>query len=162
MMFEALRKYAQFEGRARRSEYWLFVLLQVLLMFGFMVLFALVGGLASVSGASAESAANNPAMNAAVGLICLLFIVVGLGVFIPSLAVSVRRLHDSDKSGWWLLLSFIPFGGFVVFIFTLLDGTPGPNRYGADPKGREGYGNGPAVVHHHHYAPGVEPAPPAV
>jgi uncharacterized membrane protein YhaH (DUF805 family) len=48
----------------------------------------------------------------------------------------VRRLHDSDKSGWWLLLTLIPVGGLVLFIFYLLDGTRGPNRHGADPKGR--------------------------
>lgn len=59
-----------------------------------------------------------------------------LFTIIPSLAVSVRRLHDSDKSGWWLLLSFVPAGALVLFIFYLLDGTPGSNRHGPDPKAR--------------------------
>jgi uncharacterized membrane protein YhaH (DUF805 family) len=160
MMFEALRKYAVFEGRARRSEYWLFALLQLLLIVGFFVAFLTFAFAARGGQTGAEGAATNPGLNIVIGVLSLLAVGVSLGLFIPSLAVSVRRLHDSDKSGWWLLLSFIPFGSFVVFIFTLLDGTPGTNRYGADPKGREGFGNGPAVVHHHHYAPGVEPTPP--
>ena len=59
-----------------------------------------------------------------------------LVTIVPGLAVSVRRLHDADLSGLWLLLSFVPLGGFVILVFHLLDGTPGSNRYGPDPKGR--------------------------
>lgn len=58
-----------------------------------------------------------------------------LAVLIPSLAVSVRRLHDTNRSGWWLLLLLIPLiGALVILIFTVQDGTPGENTYGADPK----------------------------
>jgi uncharacterized membrane protein YhaH (DUF805 family) len=58
-------------------------------------------------------------------------------VIIPNIAVQVRRLHDSDRSGWWLLLHLVPFiGSFVLLIFFLLDGSVGPNRYGQDPRGR--------------------------
>lgn len=58
-----------------------------------------------------------------------------LGSFIPTLAVTVRRFHDQDKSGWFILLQFIPYvGGIIVFVFMLLDGTKGHNRFGADPK----------------------------
>jgi uncharacterized membrane protein YhaH (DUF805 family) len=156
-MFEALRKYAEFEGRARRSEYWLFVLLKILVILGFFAFFLVVGGVAAVTGAGSDGAGPTSALAIVSGLVVLLFFAVMLGLFIPGLAVTIRRLHDSDKSGWWLLLGIVPFGGFVVLIFTCLDGTPGPNRFGPDPKGREGYGNGPAVVHHHHYAPGTEP-----
>ena len=53
---------------------------------------------------------------------------------IVSLAVSVRRLHDTDRSGWWLLLNIVPFGGIVVLVFSCLESTPGPNRFGASPK----------------------------
>ena len=147
MMFEALRKYAEFEGRARRSEYWLFTLFQVLVTFGLFFLLVVLG--AATGGAEDQLGAGALMILALLGLFCL-------AMFIPSLAVSIRRLHDSDKSGWWLLLSFVPFGGFVVFIFTLLDGTPGENRYGPDPKGRAGYGN-PTVVHNHYYPPGGGP-----
>jgi uncharacterized membrane protein YhaH (DUF805 family) len=144
MMFEPLRKYAEFEGRARRSEYWLFTLFQVLVGFGLFVVMAMVGGFADL---------NSGGGGVLAGVIFLVFAICaifGLAMFIPSLAVSIRRLHDSDKSGAWLLLSFVPLGGVVVFIFTLLDGTPGPNRFGPDPKGREGDGASPVTPAHHH------------
>lgn len=147
MMFEALRKYAEFEGRARRSEYWLFTLFQVLVTFGLFLVLVMVA--AATGGDGDQAGAAAVMIMALLGLFCL-------AMLIPSLAVSIRRLHDSDKSGWWLLLSFVPFGGFVVFIFTLLDGTPGDNRYGPDPKGRPGYAP-PTVVHNHYYPPGGGP-----
>jgi uncharacterized membrane protein YhaH (DUF805 family) len=146
-MFEALRKYAEFEGRARRSEYWLFTLFQVLVTFGLFLVLVMVA--AATGGDGDQAGAAAVMIVALLGLFCL-------AMLIPSLAVSIRRLHDSDKSGWWLLLSFVPFGGFVVFIFTLLDGTPGDNRYGPDPKGRPGYAP-PTVVHNHYYPPGGGP-----
>jgi uncharacterized membrane protein YhaH (DUF805 family) len=109
------------------------------------------------------NASTQPDAAAGVAAVLLfsLFGLVTLALFIPTLAVSVRRLHDSDKSGFWLLLGFIPFGGFVVFIFDLLDGTPGPNRYGPDPKGRDGF-SGPGTVHHHYHYPTPEQAPPVI
>lgn len=59
-----------------------------------------------------------------------------LAVLLPSIGVSIRRLHDTDRSGWFLLFAFIPFiGGFIVLYFMILEGTRGPNRYGEDPKG---------------------------
>jgi len=150
LMFEPLRKYARFDGRARRSEFWLFTLFQCLVTFAIAILI----GIAGASTDTPDASGQEP--NMVGGLLVLGMILFWLAMFIPSLAVTVRRLHDSDKSGFWLLLHLIPFGGFVVFIFTLLDGTPGPNRHGPDEKGRAGYG--PAVVHHHHYAPGTGPA----
>jgi uncharacterized membrane protein YhaH (DUF805 family) len=59
-----------------------------------------------------------------------------IGTFIPSIAVQVRRFHDQDRTGWLWLLNFIPFGGFVVLVFMCLEGTPGENSYGPDPKDR--------------------------
>ncbi|MBO9711221.1 MAG: DUF805 domain-containing protein, partial [Caulobacter sp.] len=97
------------------------------------------------------------AQNLAAGLVISLFLLVALALLIPSLAVSIRRLHDSDKSGLWLLLHFAPFGGVVLLIFMLLDGTPGSNRFGPDPKARQPYG-GPNVVHHHHHYAAETPA----
>lgn len=157
LMFAPLRKYAQFEGRARRSEYWLFSLFLFLsgIPAGILLMMAGLGAAATGSDSGAVNAG-------AAGFSLLIILALSgfyLAMFIPSLAVSVRRLHDSDKSGWLLLIGLIPFGGLVTLIFTLLDGTPGPNRYGEDPKGRAGPpGTGP-VVHNHYY--GTEPPKPA-
>ena len=69
-------------------------------------------------------------------LMLLVGVVAVLAFFIPSLAVTVRRLHDTDKSGWWYLISFIPFvGGIILFIFMCINSTPGSNQYGDNPKG---------------------------
>jgi uncharacterized membrane protein YhaH (DUF805 family) len=135
LMFEPLRKYATFRGRARRKEYWLFqlftFLVSMLLMFWlFSVLPA--DALDSAAPMSLEEMMAVPAAHLPFAVIGL----VGLVLFLPQLAVSVRRLHDSDKSGWWLLLNLIPIGGLVLLIFYLLDGTRGPNQHGPDPKGR--------------------------
>ncbi len=109
--FEVLKKYATFSGRARRKEYWMFYLFNNVMAFSLLMIEMMLGG---------------------PGAIGLLYI---LGTIIPSLAVAVRRLHDTDRSGWWLLLSIIPFvGPLVVFIFTVLDSSPGQNSYGASPK----------------------------
>jgi uncharacterized membrane protein YhaH (DUF805 family) len=146
LMVEPLRKYAEFEGRARRSEYWQFLLFQFLVILAFFILVAIVQG---------GSYETKPLATVVIGLYCL----VALGLLIPSLAVYFRRLHDSGRSAWWILLGFIPFGGFVLLVFTLLDGTPGPNAFGPDPKGREGF-SPPPVVHNHYYnapPPGAEP-----
>lgn len=123
LMFQPLRKYADFYGRARRAEYWLFTLLMVLVV----IPVAIIGEVAEATGQLGPGTA-------------ILFLILGLiylGLLIPSIAVTVRRLHDTNRSGWWLLISLIPLiGGLVLFVFTVLDGTPGPNRFGSDPKGR--------------------------
>lgn len=106
---EALRKYADFNGRARRTEYWAFVLINFLIILGGTFLADTLGFGGSLLG---------------------LYV---LAMIIPSLAVTVRRLHDTNKSGWWLLLSFVPFGNLILLIFTLLDGDYGPNQYGNPP-----------------------------
>lgn len=106
-----LKKYADFNGRARRTEYWLFVL--------FSMVIAMVLGVV-------DYVLGTP------GIIGLIF---ALAILIPSIAVGVRRLHDTDRSGWWLLIAFIPIiGTIALLIFLLLDGTPGDNRFGSNPK----------------------------
>ena len=116
-----LNQYAGFSGRARRSEYWFFVL------FAFLAYL-----IAAVLGVAAPSVGR------------LLMLVVMLGLFLPGLAVSVRRLHDTGRPGWWLLINLVPFGGIVTLVFTCLDSEPHPNRYGPSPKpgvaGFSGYG----------------------
>lgn len=106
-------KYAVFSGRARRSEYWWFylfcVIVQTVLSIGQRTsshtLFELLGGL------------------------------VGLALLLPELGVGVRRLHDGDRSGWWILIGLIPLiGTIVLLVFLIKDGTPGDNRFGPSPK----------------------------
>ena len=105
-----LNKYADFSGRARRSEYWWFALFNVVL--------SLVGAI----------------IDLAIGL-PLVQLVIGLGLLIPSLAVGVRRLHDTGRSGWWLLIGLVPLVGFIVLIvFLCTDSERGPNRWGPSPK----------------------------
>ena len=124
LMFEPLRKYADFTGRARRSEYWLFWLFCLILEVVALVIVSVMGG---------EPSPTN------LGLGGLLLCAIVLGLFVPSLAVTFRRLHDTDRSAWWVLIAFLPFiGGLVLFVFTVLDGTPGTNRFGPDPKSRAG------------------------
>ena len=114
---EALKKYAVFEGRARRKEYWYFFLFYLIISF-------ILGIIDAVTGTYSREAG--------MGLLGGIF---ALAMFIPSLAVSVRRLHDTDRSGWWLLIGFIPLiGAIVLLVFMVQRSNPGQNQYGAIPK----------------------------
>lgn len=109
-MLMPLRRYADFSGRSRRMEYWMWILFQFLISMGFMIL--LVG----VAGAGIMSGDPNQMM-AAGGIalvIYLLYVLVGLVFLIPSLAVTVRRLHDSNRSGWWILAPVVPYLLMIV------------------------------------------------
>lgn len=122
-----LKRYADFSGRSRRKEYWSFALLMIVVT----VVLSFVSGAGAVfmDPMSATSGAG-------FGMGVILLILFCLAVFVPSIAVQVRRFHDQDKSGWFVLLNFIPYlGGLVVLVFMCLEGTRGPNRYGPDPKG---------------------------
>ncbi|TXI49777.1 MAG: DUF805 domain-containing protein [Lysobacter sp.] len=128
-MLMPLKRYFDFEGRSRRKEYWMFTLLYALLM---IAAFVVVGIGAATSGDSGELNALGMLGFSLLGLIVLIF-------FIPSIAVQVRRFHDQDKSGWFVLLNLIPsIGGLIVLVFMCLEGTPGDNRFGSDPKGANG------------------------
>jgi uncharacterized membrane protein YhaH (DUF805 family) len=119
-----LRRYADFTGRSQRKEFWMFQLIYVALFFVGMVF---IGGSTTVLGGWTPFGR----------LVVVLIVLALLGLFVPLLAVQVRRLHDQDKSGWIALLNLIPYlGPIVMLIFMLIDGTPGPNRFGDDPKGR--------------------------
>jgi uncharacterized membrane protein YhaH (DUF805 family) len=164
-MFLPLKRYAEFSGRSRRMEYWMFQLFLILVYVALMVLMMVVGGGAMMAGGdpSAVMAAGGAAL--IIGGIYMLF---ALAMFIPNLAVSVRRLHDTNRSGWWILA---PLSGYVIMViggvmaagnpdnpgiggilamigmiaviglgltllvFMFLEGTRGPNQYGPDPKG---------------------------
>ena len=113
----AVKKYAVFEGRARRKEYWFFVLFY--LIFAFVLGF--IDGLAGTVQAQTD-----------IGLFGTIF---GFALLLPSLAVAVRRLHDTGRSGWWVLINLIPVIGMIVFIvFAVQDSQPGENRFGPNPK----------------------------
>ena len=182
LMFQPLAKYFEFEGRARRSEYWLWVLFLVLANAALTaVQFSFIG---------------RNSINIGMGVIVVIKILFGLGMIIPTFSVSVRRMHDSNRTGWWTILpttvffisaivyfslNGVAFMGemenmrnlsetsenptaiaaavmtimrpliwilvptmlakLVTFVFRVLDGTPGPNRFGPDPKGRGGNAN---------------------
>jgi uncharacterized membrane protein YhaH (DUF805 family) len=125
LMFQPLKKYADFTGRARRSEYWLFTLFIILVEIAYFILLSALGG------GMGWGQMNGLGMG-----LTGLYVLFVLGIIIPSLAVGFRRLHDTDRSAWWLLIAFLPaIGGLVLLIFNLLPGTTGPNKYGPDPKG---------------------------
>jgi uncharacterized membrane protein YhaH (DUF805 family) len=141
-----LKRYAEFTGRSRRKEYWMYVLLLV-------VVYIVVGII--------ESVLHLRGMVA--GLYGPLSLLLALATLVPSLAVGIRRLHDTDRSGWWLLIGYgpllvsmvLPFlgmaglglamivmivaliGFLVLLVFMVLEGTRGPNQYGPDPKGAD-------------------------
>jgi uncharacterized membrane protein YhaH (DUF805 family) len=163
-MLLPLKRYAEFSGRSRRKEYWMFVLFQILVSILLTVLIIALGG-AAILGSSDPTALA--AAGGGVALVGGLYFLFSIAMFIPSLAVGVRRLHDTNRTGWWMLAPLLPylvliFGAFgasdasgggaiaglaivaglavlvlgiTLLVFLLLDGTRGPNRYGADPKG---------------------------
>lgn len=107
-----LKQYAVFSGRARRTEYWMFVLCNIIVMLLLGMVDKLIGG-------------DNELISS----------IYSLAVLLPSLAVAARRLHDTDRSGWWLLIGLIPIIGTLVLIyFMVCNGQQGPNRFGDDPK----------------------------
>ncbi len=108
---KVLKNYATFTGRARRKEYWMFVLFNII---AGIVLFIL---------------------DFIIGTYFVLYGLYGLGIIIPSLAVTVRRLHDTGKSGWWILICLVPIiGGIWLLVLLIIEGTAGDNPYGPSPK----------------------------
>lgn len=115
---KVLRQYADFDGRARRTEYWMYLLFNLLFGIAATILDNILG---------LKFNSEMP-----YGFIYLIY---SLAVFIPGLAVLVRRLHDVDKSGWWFFIALIPIvGGIWLLVLLATDGTPGTNQYGVNPK----------------------------
>ena len=111
-----LRNYVGFRGRARRKEYWMFILVNIIFTFVLGLLDKMLGW----QRAGGEG---------------ILTTIYGILVFLPWWAVQFRRLHDTDRSAWWVLLFLIPFiGWLIIIIFNCQPGTPGENRFGSDPK----------------------------
>jgi uncharacterized membrane protein YhaH (DUF805 family) len=132
-MLLPLKRYADFSGRSRRMEYWMFTL-------GILIAELLLVALLAAAGSFAPENDNAPSV---MGLLVTgVFFVFVVAIIVPSLAVQVRRFHDLDKSGWSVLLAFIPFvGGLIVLVFMCMPGTRGPNRFGDDPLDPEGQGS---------------------
>ena len=111
--------YADFSGRARRKEYWMFQLVSVGIILGLLFLTGVLGTVSETLAMVGAAA----------------YVLAALGLMVPSLAVAVRRLHDTGRSGWWYLVVFVPFvGPFVMLYFLVIEGDSGPNAYGPDPK----------------------------
>ncbi|HEX8367181.1 MAG TPA: DUF805 domain-containing protein [Pyrinomonadaceae bacterium] len=115
--FEVFRKFADFSGRARRKEYWMFVLFNLII---------------SIVLTFADRALGLVSRDGGTGLLGGIYTLV---VLIPGIAVAVRRLHDTGRSGWWMLISLIPcIGGIVLLVFMVADSDAGTNEYGPNPK----------------------------
>lgn len=126
-MLMPYRRYADFSGRSRRKEYWMFILFTVIV---YLVCFGLLFA-GRFGQTMAEGATPGPMFWLGAAVIGIFL----LGSLIPVIAVQVRRFHDQDRSGWMVLIGFIPYiGGLIVVVFMCLDGTRGPNRFGPDPK----------------------------
>lgn len=112
----ALKKYAQFSGRSRRKEYWMFVLFNILIA----IVLGIVDGMLGFTTQSG------------IGVLGLIY---SLAILVPGIAVGVRRLHDTSRSGWWMLIGLVPLiGAVVLIVFFVMDSTPGDNEYGPNPK----------------------------
>ena len=142
-MLMPLRRYAEFSGRSRRKEYWMFALLM-------FIVYAIGGGLMFsalwpmiTAGVTPTAESFTTGFYVGAGLLGI----ITLAIFIPALAVTVRRLHDRDMSGWWylgvIILGQVPYLGALVqlgfLVLMCLPGTPGPNRFGPDPKGGDSF-----------------------
>ena len=123
---KVLKQYIRFNGRARRQEYWYFQIIHWLIIVSFGIVFSLMTDFLGIPESIAEK------------LIMPFFSIYFFGTILPSLAVTIRRLHDTNRSGWWILLNllnFIPFlGSLILFVFLVQDSQPGRNRFGRNPK----------------------------
>jgi uncharacterized membrane protein YhaH (DUF805 family) len=117
-----LSNYANFSGRAARSEYWWWVLA----LFIIHIIAAFIDEFIIIPALGVELAANSGGQP--------LSMIASLALLLPNIAVAVRRLHDGDRSGWWILIGFVPIIGFLVLLFWYVQrGTVGDNRFGPDP-----------------------------
>lgn len=108
---DVLKQYAVFTGRARRKEYWMFFLFNIIISFALGLIEGLVGG---------------------PGILGLIYT---LAVLLPTIGVTIRRLHDTNRSGWWMLVAFVPIlGAIILIVFMVQEGTAGDNQFGPNPK----------------------------
>ena len=106
-----LERYAKFDGRAGRAEFWWYALANIVVYVALLILAQITG------------------------LFLILYFLYALAMIVPGIAVAIRRLHDTDKSGWLMLIALVPFvGGIILLVFMILEGTSGPNQYGPGPE----------------------------
>ena len=129
-MFMPLKRYFDFSGRSRRKEYWMFFLLYLACYIVAGILDVQLGFATTTSSSEFGDGTASASFNMQGGMISMIVMLVFL---IPNIAVAVRRMHDNDKSGWWVL---VPIYNIIVIWF--MEGTKGPNRFGPDPKGGAG------------------------
>lgn len=121
------KKYSQFNGRSRRSEYWYATLLNSLICFAAWLIIVI----ASIS----NDGYISDGTGIFIGFVGIIFGIYGIAVIIPGLAMAVRRLHDTGRSGWFMLIGLIPYiGAIILLIFMCQDSQPGANKYGTNPK----------------------------
>ena len=129
-MFLPLKRYAEFSGRSRRKEFWSYYLA---IMVAALVLMYLDSALGLGGTATSYSNESGVGFNMTGGILTLLF---ALATLVPNIAVAIRRIHDTGRSGWHLLAIVIPLFGWLYLLFLYVQpGTAGPNAYGPDPKG---------------------------
>lgn len=115
---KCIKQYADFKGRARRKKYWMFTLFYLLFLLPLALLVGIEIGL-----------------EIEVPIFTILFVLFIFALIVPTYAVTARRLHDTGRSGWWILINFIPYiGGIWLFVLTCLDSKPGTNKWGDNPK----------------------------
>ena len=180
-MLMPLKRYADFSGRSRRMEFWMWQVFKFLVGCVFMVIMFVIFGAAFAGMSSSKDPSQMVAAAGGVLVVWMIYMIFGLAIIIPDFAVAVRRLHDTNRSGWWILApigtyfvgviaavimasagvgmgpdtqagtGMLATGGIVwlvaflitlvlllvILVFMFLDGTPGPNKYGPDPKGRD-------------------------
>ncbi|MEV6285638.1 DUF805 domain-containing protein [Kribbella sp. NPDC051770] len=118
---DVLKKYVVFTGRARRQEFWMFTLFNVIVSIVLAIVDRAIG---------TDTASGTGVLGGIYSLLVLL----------PSLGVTVRRLHDTGRTGWWILIGLTGIGLIVLLVFNILEGTAGENKYGPDPKAGERFG----------------------
>jgi len=138
---DVIKKYAVFNGRARRKEFWMFTLFSVIISIILSIIDRAIG---TTYGANDSSG--------------VLQSIYGLAILLPTIGVAIRRMHDTGRSGWWILISLIPCVGWIIFIvFAAQEGNAGDNQHGPDPKAAERFG--PAGGSGEPGYPGYPPAP---
>jgi uncharacterized membrane protein YhaH (DUF805 family) len=120
---DVIKKYAEFSGRARRKEFWMFALFNVIISIILSIIDNIIG--------TTFGSANQGVLSS----------IYSLAVLLPSIGVGIRRMHDTNRSGWWILITLVPCIGWIIYIvFAAQEGVAGDNQYGPDPKAAERFG----------------------
>ncbi len=131
-----LKNYTTFEGRARRKEYWMFMLVYLLINLILRILVKVTGPETYFNEQTYTMETTDS--SAIYILLTIIYFIFLIGTLLPTIAITVRRLHDTGRSGWWYFINFLPFvGSFILFIFLVLEGHEQENQYGPNPRTME-------------------------